>query len=61
MLSSDDLEQLFISLSEDEAEVKEALAEMNVKYPNVVKRDNVKDIIAALKAKKLKSNDREKR
>lgn len=61
VLSSDDLEKLFISLSEDEAEAKEALAEMNVKYPNVVKQDNVNDIIAAIKAKKLKSNDKDER
>jgi hypothetical protein len=61
VLSSDDLEKLFISLSEDEAEAKEALREMNVKYPNVVKQDNVNDIIAAIKAKKLKSNDKDER
>ena len=61
VLSSDDLEQLFISLSEDEAEAKEALAEMNVKYPNVVKQDNVNDIIAALKAKKRKIDPRDER
>ena len=58
VLASDNLEQLFISLSDDEAEAKEALAEMNVKYPNVVKQDNVNDIIAVLKEKKRKeSND----
>ena len=56
VLTSDDLEQLFCSLSEDEAEVKVALAEMNEKYPNTVKQDNVDDIIAALKAKK-QNND----
>ena len=58
VLASDNLEQLFISLSDDEAEAKEALAEMNVKYPNIVKQDNVNDIIAVLKEKKRKeSND----
>ncbi len=52
VLCSDDPEKLFISLSEDEAEAKEALAEMNEKYPSAVKPDNVNDIIAAIKAKK---------
>ena len=52
VLSADDLEKLFISLNEDETEAKEALAEMNIKYPNVVKQDNVNDIITALKEKK---------
>ena len=59
VLSSDNLEQLFISLSEDEAQAKEALAEMSVKYPNVVKQDNVNDIIAVLKSKKRKSDSRD--
>lgn len=59
VLSSENLEQLFISLSEDEAEAKEALAEMNVKYPNVIKQDNVNDIIAALKLKKRKNDEDE--
>ena len=61
VLSAHDLEQLFISLSEDETEAKAALVEMNVKYPNVVKQDNVNDIIAAIKGKKLKSNDKDER
>ena len=52
VLSEEQLEKLFISLSEDEAEAKEALAEINVKYPSLVKRDNANDIIAALKSKK---------
>lgn len=55
VLSSDDLDQLFVSLGEDEAEAKEALAEINLKYPSVVKKDNVDDIIAAIKNKRDKS------
>ena len=54
VLTSDDLEQLFISLSEDEAEAKDALAEITVKYPNALKEDNVDDIIAAIKSKRDK-------
>ncbi len=54
VLSSSNLEEIFISLSENEAEAKAALVEMNVKYPNVIKQDNVNDIIAILKSKKQK-------
>lgn len=54
VLTSDDLEQLFISLSEDEAEAKDALTEITVKYPNALKEDNVDDIIAAIKSKRDK-------
>lgn len=60
VLASDNLEQLFITLSDDEAEAKEALAEMNVKYPNVVKQDNVNDIIAVLREKKRKEDNDQK-
>lgn len=55
VLSSDDLDQLFVSLGEDEAEAKEALAEINLKYPSVVKKDNVDDIIAAIKNRRDKA------
>lgn len=56
ILSSDNLEELFISLSEDEAEAKNALAEINEKYPNTIKQDNVNDIIAAIKSIKDRSS-----
>ena len=56
ILSSDNLEDLFISLSEDEAEAKSALAEINIKYPDAVKQDNVNDIIAAIKSIKDRSS-----
>lgn len=60
VLAAKDLKQLFISLSDDETEAKEALAEMNIKYPNVVKQDNANDIIAVLKAKKQKEGNKQK-
>ena len=56
ILSSDNLEDLFISLSEDEAEAKSALTEINIKYPDAVKQDNVNDIIAAIKSIKDRSS-----
>lgn len=46
ILASDDLERLFIELSEDEKSAKEALLEVERKYPKVVRADNVDDIIA---------------
>ena len=58
VLSSNQLEKLFISLSDDESEAKEALAEMNGKYPDVVKQDNVNEIIAALKLKKQQRDEK---
>ena len=60
LLESDDLEKLFIELSEDEVYAKEALVEMEKKYPNVVKKDNVDDVILEL-MKKKKRTDREER
>lgn len=60
LLESDDLEKLFIELSEDEVYSKEALVEMEKKYPNVVKKDNVDDVILEL-MKKKKRTDREER
>lgn len=52
ILACDDLKALFIELSEDEKAAKEALVEINKKYPNAVKKDNVNDIIAATLKKK---------
>lgn len=52
ILACDDLKALFIELSEDEKTAKEALVEINKKYPNAVKKDNVNDIIAAALKKK---------
>lgn len=56
ILSCNDLKSLFLELSEDEADAKEALLEVEKKYPNVVKKDNVDDIIAAV-MKKKRTND----
>ncbi len=53
ILACEDLKALFIELSEDEDATKDALMEVEKKYPNVVKQDNVNDVIAvALKKKK---------
>lgn len=52
ILACDDLQALFVELSEDEKAAKEALAEMIKKYPTGVKQDNVNDVIAAALKKK---------
>ncbi len=52
MLACDDLKALFIELSEDEAAAKAALLEVEKKYPKVVNKDNVDDVIAAALKKK---------
>jgi hypothetical protein len=58
ILACDDLQSLFIELSEDEKAAKEALAEMIKKYPTVVKQDNVNDVIAATLKKKREREER---
>ena len=58
ILACDDLQALFIELSEDEKAAKEALAEMINKYPTVVKQDNVSDVIAATLKKKREREER---
>lgn len=58
ILACDDLQSLFIELSEDEKAAKEALAEMIKKYPTVVKQDNVNDVIAATLKKKRQREER---
>ncbi len=52
ILACDDLKALFVELSEDEAAAKEALLEVEKKYPKVVNKDNVDDVIAAALNKK---------
>ena len=59
ILACKDLKALFIELSEDEASAKAALMEVEKKYPDAVKKDNVNDIIAIARAKK--QNNREER
>ncbi len=55
ILDCKDLKQLFAELSEDEVSAKATLIQMENQYPNVVKKDNVDEVIAAaLRKKKLK-------
>ncbi len=61
ILACNDLKALFIELSEDEKSAKEALLEVQKKYPNAVKEDNVDDIIAAAMRKKKERMDRDER
>ncbi len=58
ILACNDLKALFVELSEDEATAKEALLEIEKKYPKVVNKDNAQDVIAAALKKK---RDREAR
>ena len=60
ILACDDLQSLFVELSEDEKAAKEALSEMVKKYPAVVKQDNVNDVIAATLKKKRQKQERER-
>lgn len=53
-LSCDNLEELFIEQSDDEANAKAMLIEIDRKYPKVVNKDNVDEVIAAALAKKKK-------
>lgn len=59
ILACDDLQALFIELSEDEKAAKEALSDMIKKYPSVVKQDNVNDVIAATLKKKRQREQRQ--
>lgn len=53
ILSCDNLKQLFLELSEDEEKAKETLTEIEKKYPKVVNKDNVDEVImVALKKQK---------
>lgn len=53
-----DLERLFIELSENETYAKETLLEIEKKYPNVVRESNVDEVIAAALKKKRDSGER---
>lgn len=61
ILSCADLKALFIELGEDEASAKEALMEVEKKYPKAVKEDNVDNIIAIALQKKKMRDDRDER
>ena len=52
VLEADNLEQLFIELSEDEASTKEALIEIDKKYPKILNENNIDEVIAAAMRKK---------
>jgi len=57
ILSCRDLKALFLELSEDEAGAKEAIIEVEKKYPGVVKESNVDDVIAAAMKKKRERDE----
>ena len=52
ILSCDDMKVIFDELSQYETEAKDILANISNKYPDVVNRDNVDDVIAAAMKKK---------
>lgn len=55
ILTCGDLQKLFVELSEDETAAKNALAEIDRKYPGVVNRDNVTDVLEVIMKKKQQS------
>ena len=59
IFACEDLQALFVELSEDEKAAKEALAEMVKKYPKAVNQDNVNDVIAAALKKKRDRGERQ--
>lgn len=52
ILSCDNMQELFDELSQYESDAKDILANISNKYPDVVNRDNVDDVIAAAMKKK---------
>lgn len=58
-LETSDLEALFMEQSEDEAEAKAAIREIERKYPKAVQEDNVNEIIEAALARKKKAREQE--
>ena len=58
ILSCGDLKAMFLELREDEASAKEAIIEVEKKYPGVVKESNVDDVIAAAMKKKRDRDER---
>lgn len=52
ILSCDDIKEIFDELSQYESDAKDILANISNKYPDVVNRDNVDDVIAAAMKKK---------
>ena len=54
ILSCDNLKELFMGLSENEENAKATLAEIDRKYPKVINKDNVDEVIAAALKKQKK-------
>lgn len=52
ILSCDDMQELFDELSQYESDAKDILANISNRYPDVINRDNVDDVIAAAMKKK---------
>ena len=59
IFTCEDLQALFVELSEDEKAAKDALAEMVKKYPKTVNQDNVDDVIAAVMKQKRDRGERQ--
>lgn len=53
-LESSDLENLFVTQARNEEESKNAILEIEEKYPGAVREDNVNEVIKAALAKKQK-------
>ena len=51
MLSDEDVDALYEMYTQEEAAAKETLLTFNDKYPDVLKQDNLDDILSHLKAK----------
>lgn len=52
LLSCDDIKEIFDELSQYETDAKDILANITNKYPDVVNRDNIDEVIAAAMKKK---------
>lgn len=60
-LETDDLERMFVEQIQSEAEAREAVLEIDKKYPNYIREDNINDVIEKALAKKKKDRDSEAR
>ena len=61
VLECKDLKQLFIEFSADEMEAKEALLDVERKYPGAVQKDTVDSIIEVSKKRKMMKHDIDER
>ncbi len=52
ILACENLKELFVEISEDEQEAKATIKEVESKYPKVVTKDNVDEVIAVARKKK---------